>query len=183
MAGSCTVEWQWKSLSLQEINHLRTVPTQTVIEAEGNPTLAGTEATEVEDDDHTVHVVCWEQDSLQEETRICNELIQVQISNLKDCSGLKSSRDNKGSHLNQMTDIEASEDSLDMPQERRTEETPAQLQDKARHTHFLGFSSAVGSVLPGEKELHRRSAVLEQVQVKNHGISSVPLCSRAARES
>ena len=164
MAGLCTVEWQWKSLSLQEINHLRTVPTQTVIEAEENPTLAGTEATEVEDDDHTVHVVCWEQDSLQEETRICNELSQVQIINLKDCSGLKNSRENKGSYLNQMTATEASEDSLDIPQERHNE-TPAQLQDKAKHTHFLGFSSVVGTVSPGQEELYGRRDGLDQVQV------------------
>ena len=71
----------------------------------------------------------------------------------------------------------------DVDQERRTDGTPAQLQEKAKHTHFLGFSSVVRTVLPGEKELHRRSDVLEQVQVKNHGISSVPLSSRTGRES
>ena len=88
-----------------------------------------------EADDHTVHIVCWEPDGLQEEPRICNELSQVQIDNHKDCCGLKRSRDDEGSHLVQMTEIGASEDSFDMPQERSTEGTPAQLQDKARqHT-------------------------------------------------
>ena len=89
---------------------------------------------------------------------------QVQIDNHKDCSGLKRSRVDEGSHLVQLTEIGASEDSFDMPQERSTEGTLAQLQDKARPTHFLGFSSVVRTVLPGEKELQRMSAVLEQVQ-------------------
>ena len=56
-----------------------------------------------EADDHTVHVVCWEPDSLQEKPRICNELTQVQTSNLKDCSALQISRDKEGSYLDQMT--------------------------------------------------------------------------------
>ena len=52
-------------------------------------------------------------------------------------TSLKISRENNGSYLNQMTATEASEDSLDMTQERCTDETPAQLQDKAKHKHFL----------------------------------------------
>ena len=63
LAGSCSVDMAMEksvpeNVSQQEINHLRTVPTQSVMEAEENLTLAGTEASEVEDDDHTVHVVC-----------------------------------------------------------------------------------------------------------------------------
>ena len=72
---------------------------------------------------------------------------------------------------------------FDVDQEKCTDGTPAQLQEKAKHKHFLGFSSVAGMVLPGQEELHRRNDVLEQVQVKNHGISSVPSYSRAARES
>ena len=203
----------------QEINQLRTFTTQMgCTEVKTNPSLAGTD--EEDADDHTgvpdeiavktVHVDCWEQDSLQEEQRVCNELTQVQNSNHKDCSGLQISRDKEGSYLDQMTGtttpteafedcqdlaqvkvnrqvdgsfLQNSREGSDVDQERSTAGTSAQLQGKATPTHFLGFSSVVGTVSPDQEELHGIHDGLEQVQVKNQGISFVPISSRTSRES
>ena len=68
-------------MTIQEINQLRTITTQIgSTEVKTNPTLAGNDADEDEADVHTgvpeeiavntVHVDCWEPDSLQEEPRI-----------------------------------------------------------------------------------------------------------------
>jgi hypothetical protein len=147
--------------------------------SEDSHDMTETEAPEVEDDDHTV-VGC-ERDSLQRKTITCNKLSKVQGSNIKDCSGLKNSREEDETHQNKSKGTEASDDSLDVPQERRPEET---LLDKAGHArHFLGFSRVAGTVSPSGKKLNRRSTVEKQVQVSNHRISSGPICSGAGRES
>ena len=122
-------------------------------EVKTNPSLAGTD--EEDADDHTgvpdeiavktVHVDCWEQDSLQEEQHVCKELTQVQTNNHKDSSVLQISRVAEGSYLDQMPGTatppnrkEAYEDCnvLDVDQKRSTAVTSAQLTRKATPSHF-----------------------------------------------
>ena len=98
----------------------------------------------------------------------CSYLDQVQVDKHVDGSLLQNFRAREGSFVDQ---------------KRSTTGTSAQLTRKGTPSHFLGFSSVVKTVPPGQEELQGIFDSLEQVQVKNRWNSSVPQSSRTSEES